>query len=149
MFRNFQVQWCRTFSDTTGSIVMRPVAGAVVASKITRVGDGNTPQMGAYSKNNQPFRVLYSIVVVLWISESIYSNTLFSRYFCTCPVSYKKWFSFKKKYSIIILICFLILSYYVHFQCENFGKCKNKWGIPMSISIFSNLLKSFMNNQQE
>lgn len=33
--RDFKVQRCRTLADTTGSIVVRAVARAIVASKVT------------------------------------------------------------------------------------------------------------------
>ena len=39
VFRDFEVEWSRTFPDSAGCIVVRPVARAVVAAKVTGVGD--------------------------------------------------------------------------------------------------------------
>jgi len=38
---NFQVEWSRTLPDPSGRVVMRPVAGAVITSKVTGISNGH------------------------------------------------------------------------------------------------------------
>ncbi|GMT24408.1 hypothetical protein PFISCL1PPCAC_15705, partial [Pristionchus fissidentatus] len=63
-------------ADTTGSIVVRTVARAVVSSEVSRIGDGNTSQMGAHSDDHRPFVLLHSLVIVLRMTEISHRNCL-------------------------------------------------------------------------
>jgi len=38
---NFQVEWSRTLPDPSGRVVMRPVAGAVVTTKVASISNGH------------------------------------------------------------------------------------------------------------
>ena len=39
VFRDFEVEWSRTFPDSAGCVVVRAVARAVVATEVARVSD--------------------------------------------------------------------------------------------------------------
>lgn len=71
---NLEVKGGGALTDTTGGIIVRAMARAVVASKVTRVSDGHATEMSAHSDHHQPLRVLYALVIVLRIAESFHCH---------------------------------------------------------------------------
>lgn len=55
--------------DAARSVVVRTVAGAVVASEVSGVGDGDATQVGANSDNHGPLVLLHTLVVVLGVAQ--------------------------------------------------------------------------------
>ena len=47
IYHHLKVKRCRALPDSARSIIMRSVAGTIVSSEFTSVGDGYTTKMGA------------------------------------------------------------------------------------------------------
>ena len=88
-----KVERCGTLPDPAAGVVVAAVAGAVVASELSGVGDGDTSKMGADTKDDQPLGVLDTLAVVLGVSQGggVNGNALFD--FLSCSVSDKQGFA--------------------------------------------------------
>lgn len=74
---DFQVEGRWPLADATASVVMRSVAGAVVAAVVTGVGDWHAAQVSAHTEDDEPLRVLGALVVVLNVAEGRQGDRLF------------------------------------------------------------------------
>lgn len=67
--RNLQVQWRRSLPYTSGNIVVRTVARAEPASKVTCLTDRHASQVGADTQHDQPLGLLNAVGVLLGVAE--------------------------------------------------------------------------------
>ncbi len=68
-------------ADTSRHIVVRSVAWAEPSLVFSSIGDRDASQMCADTKGNDPFRVLHTVAVLLWIAKSGQRNCIFDRNF--------------------------------------------------------------------
>ena len=66
---DLKVEGCGALPDPARGVVVGAVAGAVVAAKLAGVGDGHAAQVGAHAKDDEPFGVLDTFVVLLGVSQ--------------------------------------------------------------------------------
>jgi len=78
IFWDFEVEGSRAFTDTPRCVVVRTVAGAVVTTEVSHVSNGYTTQMCAHSKQNEPLVLLHTHIIVLWVTEGLDVDRLFS-----------------------------------------------------------------------
>jgi len=69
--RNLQVKRCRSLPCATGDIVVRTVARAEPASKVTSLANRHTTQMRAHTDHDQPLRLLDTVLIWLWVTERL------------------------------------------------------------------------------
>jgi hypothetical protein len=67
--RNLQVQRRRSLSYTAGDIVVRAVARAEPASKVTSLANGDTTQVRADTQHDEPFGLLDAVLVGLGVAQ--------------------------------------------------------------------------------
>lgn len=69
--RNFQVERSRSLPCTTRDIVVRTVARAEPAAKVSSLTNGHTTQVRADTQHDQPFWLLYAVGVGLRIAKRL------------------------------------------------------------------------------
>lgn len=74
VLRNLKVQRGRTLPDTAGDVVVRTVAGAEPAAKVTGFTDRDTTKVGANTKHDKPLGLLNTVLIGLRITESLPLN---------------------------------------------------------------------------
>merc|ERR1719458_2075240 len=67
---DLQVKRCRTLTDSAAGVIMASMAGAVVASKLSSVSNGDAAKVGAHAQDDQPLRFLHPLSVRLGIPKS-------------------------------------------------------------------------------
>ena len=65
---HLKVEWSRTLPDPAAGVVMTAVAGTIVTSELSGVGDGDTAEMGADTEDDQPLGLLHTLAISLRIS---------------------------------------------------------------------------------
>lgn len=65
----FQIQGSRSFSDSSGCVIMRAVAWTIVASEFTSICNWYASQVCAHAENDKPFGIFNALVVVLTVSK--------------------------------------------------------------------------------
>lgn len=88
IFWNLKIERGRTFPNSSTSVIMRSMTGAIVATKFTSVCNWYTTQVSANSKNNKPFRFLDSFRISLRVAQTCYIDLIFSIYFSRRSVTY-------------------------------------------------------------
>merc|ERR1712156_1320820 len=75
---NLQVQRSGSQSDSSGSVVMRSVAGTVESTEVTGIVDGHTSQMGAHTESDEETVVLHTVFVAFLMAEvaNVHSSDL-------------------------------------------------------------------------
>ena len=68
---NLQVQWCRTFPHTPRDVVVRSVAGTEPTTVVTGLTNGDTTQMCADTKHDEPFGLLHTVAVWLRVTQRL------------------------------------------------------------------------------
>ena len=67
---NLEVERGGSFPDATRCVVMGSVAGAIVTSELSRIGNRNASQVGAHAQDDEPLRVGGALRVGLGVSET-------------------------------------------------------------------------------
>ena len=62
-----KVERCGTLPDPAAGVVVAAVAGAVVASELSGVGDGDAAEVSAHPEDHQPLGVLDTLSVRLGV----------------------------------------------------------------------------------
>lgn len=93
VLRNLKIQWRRSFPYTAGDIVVRTVARTEPTTEIASLANRHTSKMSTDAKHDQPFRVLNTIAVGLWISQTLPLCILSLLDFIASPVSDKYGFA--------------------------------------------------------
>ena len=68
---HLKVEWSRTLPNPAAGVVMTAVAGTIVTSELSGVGDGDTSEVGADTEDDQPLGLLHTLAVSLRISINI------------------------------------------------------------------------------
>ena len=66
---NLEIERCRAFPDSSTGIVVRTVAGTVIATVIAGISDWNTTEMSANAENNQPFWTFDALRIGLRVAK--------------------------------------------------------------------------------
>jgi len=69
VFRHFKVERSRALADAARDIIVRTVAWAIPATKVTGLTDGYTAQVCADTQHHKPFRLLGTLGIGLGIAE--------------------------------------------------------------------------------
>ena len=64
-----QVERCRALADSATGVIVASMAGAIVASELSSVGNGDAAKVGAHAQDDQPFRILNSLGIRLRIPK--------------------------------------------------------------------------------
>merc|ERR1719398_543591 len=67
---DLQVKRCRTLTDSAAGVIMASMAGAVVASKLSSVSNGDAAKVGAHAQDDQPLSFLHPLSVRLGVPKS-------------------------------------------------------------------------------
>merc|ERR1719422_207630 len=67
--RNLKVERSGALPDSAAGVVMTAVAGAVVTTKLSGVGDGDAAEVGAHAEDHQPLGVLDTLGVRLGVPQ--------------------------------------------------------------------------------
>lgn len=84
---NFQVEWRWSLADAAAGVVMWSVARTVVAAEVSGVGDWHATQVSADAEDDEPLRVLCTLVVVLSVTERGQGDWLFNRDLLSCAMA--------------------------------------------------------------
>jgi hypothetical protein len=66
---DLQVKRCRALANSAASVIMASVARAVVASKLTSVGNGDAAKVSAHAQDDQPLGILHPFSIRLGIPK--------------------------------------------------------------------------------
>lgn len=88
-----KVEGCGSLTDTSRCIIMGSMAGTVVSTIITSVGNGYTTEMSAHADHDQPLGVLDSVFILLGITKTRVIHGSLSLNFVSRPVADEEWLS--------------------------------------------------------
>lgn len=74
--RHLQVVRCRTLADPARDVIVRPMARAKPATKVTGVGQGDATQVSADTDHNEPFGILDPSSVFLRVPKGTQVDTV-------------------------------------------------------------------------
>ena len=90
---DLQVVWGRALADSPRDVVVRTVARAEPATKVSRVGEGNATKMSADTDNHQPLWVLHAHSVFLRVAQRCNIHAVGQLDVILCPSPDEDWLS--------------------------------------------------------